>query len=415
VFAFGGRIRKKIKQMAVQPHNKILFQRYLDDQCSPAELELVFSLLGTAKESELREMISEALLAEDQLAISGPDHQKKLQLIYREISREIGGADQEITPPVLGRKPVWPRIAVAASIVVCLSAAAFFILHKAPIHQQIVRNEPLKNDLAPGGNKAILTLSSGQQIVLTGARNGKLAQQGDAAITKTADGQIVYRKADRSAAAEVSYNTTTTPRGGQFQIVLADGTKVWLNAASSITYPTVFTGTDRQVQITGEAYFEVAHNAAKPFRVKSNGQTVEVLGTHFNINAYKDEPVVTTTLFEGSVKINKGTASALLKPGQQALVTEKENNPNIKITDNVDLDQALAWKNGKFYFTNTGIEEVMRQVARWYDVDIEYKGKVPNMRLSGSCYRDLTASKALAILEYTGINFKIEGRKIIVQ
>jgi len=286
------------------------------------------------------------------------------------------------------------------------------MLHK-PVQQQIARSQPSNNDLAPGGNKAILTLSTGKQIVLTGARNGKLAQQGDADITKTADGQIVYGKGDESAAAEVSYNTTSTPRGGQFQVVLADGTKVWLNAASSITYPTVFTGTDREVEITGEVYFEVAHNAAKPFRVKSNGQIVEVLGTHFNINAYKDEPVITTTLFEGSVKINKGTASALLKPGQQSLVTE--NNHAIKITDNVDLDQALAWKNGKFYFTNTDIEEVMRQVARWYDVDIEYEGKVPNIRLSGSCYRNLTASKALAILEYTGINFKIEGRKIIVQ
>jgi transmembrane sensor len=414
VFAFGERIRKKFKQMAVQPHNKILFQRYLDNQCSPAELEFVFSLFGTAKESELREIISEALLAEDQLAISGPDHQKKLQLIYREISREIGGTNKEITPPVLGRKPVWPRIAVAASIILCLSVAAFLMLHK-PIQRQIVLSQPSKNDLAPGGNKAILTLSTGKQIVLTGAHNGKLAQQGDAAITKTADGQIVYGMGDKSSAAEVSYNTTRTPRGGQFQVVLTDGTKVWLNAASSITYPTAFTGTDREVEITGEVYFEVAHNASKPFRVKSNGQIVEVLGTHFNINAYEDEPVVTTTLFEGSVKINKGTASALLKPGQQALVAEKENSLNIKITDNVDLDQALAWKNGKFYFTNTDIEEVMRQVARWYDVDIEYKGKVPNIRLSGSCYRNLTASKALTILEYTGIDFKIEGRKIIVQ
>jgi len=398
--------------MAAQPHNKILFRRYLDNQCSPAELEFLFSLFGTAKEPELREMISEALLAEDGSVISGPDYQKKLQLIYQEISREITGANHKITPPVLGRRTVWPRIAAAASIILCLSAAVFFMLHKAPV-QQIVGNQPSKNDLAPGGNKAILTLSTGQQIVLTGARNGKLAQQGDAAITKTADGQIVYRTADESAAAEVSYNTTSTPRGGQFQIVLADGTKVWLNAASSVTYPTAFTGTDRQVEITGEAYFEVTHNTAKPFRVKSNGQIVEVLGTHFNINAYKDEPAVTTTLFEGSVKVNKGTASALLKPGQQASVSE--NNLNIKVTDNVDLDQALAWKNGKFYFTDTDIEEVMRQVSRWYDVDIEYKGKVPNKRLSGSCYRNLTASKALAILEYTGINFKIEGRKIIVQ
>ncbi len=401
--------------MAVQPHNKILFQRYLDNQCSPAELEFVFRLFGTAKESELREMISGALLAEDQSAISGADYQKKLRLIYREISREIGGANQEITPPVLGKRPVWPRIAVAASIILCLSAAVFFMLHKASVQQQIVGNEPSKNDLTPGGNKAILTLSTGQQIVLTGARNGKLAQQGDAAITKTADGQIVYGMANGSAAAEVSYNTTSTPRGGQFRVVLTDGTKVWLNAASSVTYPTAFTGADREVEITGEVYFEVAHNAAKPFRVKSNGQIVEVLGTHFNINAYKDEPVITTTLFEGSVKVNKGTASALLKPGQQSSVTENGNNLNIKITDNADLDQALAWKNGEFSFNKTNIQFVMRQIARWYDVDIEYAGKIPDKRLSGTFSRNMNASKALSLLEFTGVNFKIEGRKIIVK
>ncbi|MDB5116540.1 MAG: FecR family protein [Mucilaginibacter sp.] len=399
--------------MAAQPHIKVLFQRYLDNQCSPDDLDLLFGFFGTTEELELREMISEALFAEDYAATSSPEYEKKLQLIYQNISREMVGVNQKITMPI--RRTIWPRIAAAASIILCLSAAVFLILHKAPVKQQIVKNLPLKNDFLPGGNKAILTLATGQKIILTGAQNGKLAQQGNAAIVKTADGKIVYKATDELAVDELSYNTTSTPRGGQFLIVLADGTKVWLNAASSITYPTAFTGTSREVTITGEAYFEVAHNAAKPFRVKSNGQVIEVLGTHFNINAYTDEQVVTTTLFEGSVKVTKGTASAVLKPGQQSQIMEKENNLNIKVAETVDPDQALAWKNGKFYFTDTTIEEVMRQVSRWYDVDIEYKGKIPNKRLSGSCYRNLTASKALAILEYTGINFKIEGRKIIVQ
>ncbi|MDN5285390.1 MAG: FecR family protein [Mucilaginibacter sp.] len=409
------RIRKKTKQMAAKPHIKVLFQRYLDNQCSPDDLDLLFGFFGTTKELELREMISEALFAEDHAAISSRQYEKKLQMIYQNLSNEMVEVNQKVAVPVLGSRSVWPRIAAAASIILCLSAAVFLILHKTPIKQQIVKNLPLRNDFLPGGNKAILTLATGQRIVLTGAQNGKLAQQGNAVIMKTADGKIVYNAADESAAVEVSYNTTSTPRGGQFLIVLADGTKVWLNAASSITYPTSFAGTNREVAITGEAYFEVAHNAAKPFRVKSNGQVIEVLGTHFNINAYTDEQVVTTTLFEGSVKVTKGTASAVLKPGQQSQVMEKGNNLNIKVVETVDEDQALAWKNGKFYFTDTTIEEVMRQVSRWYDVDIEYKGKIPNKRLSGSCYRNLTASKALAILEYTGINFKIEGRKIIVQ
>ncbi|WP_432327294.1 FecR family protein [Mucilaginibacter sp. P25] len=203
--------------------------------------------------------------------------------------------------------------------------------------------------MAPGGNKAILTLGDGSTIVLNGAKIGKLARQDNILIKKAADGQISYRDVvvDFHPSKNIIYNTATTPQGGQYQFILADGTKVWLNASSSIKYPVVFNGNERRVELTGEAYFEVAHNAKKPFKVISNGQTVEVLGTHFNINAYNDEQAVKTTLLEGSVKVSAGKVSNIIKPGQQA----RFDHGLIDVM-NVDADEVVAWKNG-FFFLKT--------------------------------------------------------------
>jgi hypothetical protein len=308
---------------------------------------------------------------------------------------------------------LWPRIAVAASVLFVLSVSGYFLLRKATVKQQVAVTQ--MHDLAPGSNKAILTLANGKQIVLTGAQNGKLATQGNTAINKTADGQVVYDATAANTTAELIYNTMSTPRGGQYHLTLADGTDVWLNAASSIKYPTAFTGNSREVEITGEAYFEVAHNKAMPFRVTSKGQTIEVLGTRFNVNAYNDEPVMKTTLFEGSVKIGKDKQTVMLKPGQQAIIVNNSNASAIEVMNNADTDQVLAWKNGEFSFNETDLQTVMRQIGRWYDVDIEYDGRIPVDHLSGTFSRNMNASKALTLLKFTGINFKIEGRKIIVK
>ena len=307
---------------------------------------------------------------------------------------------------------VFYRIA-AASLIIFISGAAIYFALRTPKDNTIAKASPqqLKNEAAPGGNKAILTLSDGSAIILDDAKNGQVAQQGGTQIAKLANGQLVYNALDNKLA-EVVFNTLTTPRGGQFKLTLPDGSEVWLNAASSIKYPTAFIGNERKVEISGEAYFEIAHNAAKPFKVSVNGMEVKVLGTHFNINAYNDEASVKTTLLEGSVSLSEGGAVTTLKPGQQA---QLRNGGNIKVINNVDIDQVVAWKNGYFSFNRSGLQTVMRQLARWYDVEISYEGKIPERQFGGKIDRNSNLSEVLKILEESKVHFRIEEKKIIVR
>ncbi|MDP4286223.1 MAG: FecR domain-containing protein [Bacteroidota bacterium] len=301
----------------------------------------------------------------------------------------------------------------AASLIIFISCAAAWFALRTPKDNTIAKASPkqLKNVTTPGGNKAILTLSDGSTIILDSAKNGQVAQQGGAQIAKLANGQLVYNALDNKPA-KVVFNTLTTPRGGQFKLTLPDGSEVWLNAASSIKYPTAFIGNERKVEISGEAYFEIAHNAAKPFKVSVNGMEVKVLGTHFNINAYTDEASVKTTLLEGSVNLTKGSAAITLKPGQQA---QLGNSGNIKVIDNVDIDQVVAWKNGYFSFNRSDLQTVMRQLARWYDVEINYEGKIPERQFGGKIDRNSNLSEVLKILEESKVHFSIEEKKIIVR
>jgi len=312
----------------------------------------------------------------------------------------------------------WYAIGAAATVLIFLSLGLYFTLNKSIVIRQQVNNYS-KSHIVPGGNKAILTLANGKQIVLTDAHNGTLAIQHSTAIKKTADGKIVYAINNPGASVNqnsgIQYNTITTPRGGQYTVVLPDGSKVSLNAASSLTYPAAFTGDERKVELTGEAYFEVTHNHVKPFKVSSNGQTVEVLGTHFNINAYSDERAVKTTLLEGAVRITKGSRAAVLKPGQQAQINNNDMNAEININSNADIEEAVAWKNGLFMFDGDNIQHIMRMVSRWYDVEVEYKGAVQDDVFGGSVSRFENVSEVLKILQLTGkVHFKIEGRKILV-
>lgn len=311
--------------------------------------------------------------------------------------------------PAPARK-LWPRFAVAASILLALAALCFFRFGN-PMAQHVVYIKKNMHEISPGGNKAVLILANGQKIVLSQTQNGKIASQGNIMINKTSSGQIVYSslKGDTSLQSNL-YNIATTPRGGQFNFILADGTKVWLNAASSIKFPVAFNGNERRVELIGEAYFEVAHNAAKPFRVVAGEQVVEVLGTHFNINAYADEAVIKTTLLEGSVKVLSASRTDVLKPGQQSQLKDG----SIHLTD-ANLDEAVAWKNGLFYFKDADLETVMRQMARWYDADITYVGNVPNRHFSGEISRNTDASQLLDILSFKKIHFTIEGKKIIIK
>ncbi|WP_428331623.1 FecR family protein [Mucilaginibacter sp.] len=308
-------------------------------------------------------------------------------------------------------KPIrlWPRIAAAASIILALSAGTYFILHKNPAGQQMTSNQ-IKNDILPGSNKAILTLSNGQRISLTDAKNGTIAKQAGKNIQKTANGLIVYDNTHSNhTAEETSYNTIETPRGGEYQVVLPDGTKVWLNAASSLKYPVSFEGTtERKVTLTGEGYFEVAKDKAHPFIVSSAKQDVKVLGTHFDINSYSDEPGTKTTLLEGSIQLNNST---ILMPGEQA---DLKPDGNIAVNE-VNTSKFIAWKNGKFVFDDENIQSVMRKLSRWYNVDVVYDGNVSDSTFTGSISRFDNISKILDKITYTqAIHFKIEGRRITV-
>ena len=271
---------------------------------------------------------------------------------------------------------------------------------------------PSKNNIYPGSNKATLTLANGTFITLDSASNGVLSRQGGSKIVKLSSGRLVYNaNKNLSSVGIILYNTISTPRGGQYQVTLSDNTKVWLNASSSIRFPTVFAGRERRVEITGEAYFEVSKNAATPFNVLVNGAVINVLGTHFNIMAYDNEASINTTLLEGSLQVVKGVATCLLKPGQQAALSKAGI---INIIPDANLAEAVAWKNGLFEFNSTDVKTIMRQLERWYDVEVVFDTNV-NLHFSGEIIRAANVTDVLKKLALTNeINFKIEGRKIIV-
>ena len=342
----------------------------------------------------------------------------RLQVDWESIWDTIHQSAIQPVAPV--RKMKWLHVAAAIIILVSISAYVFNrIALNGKANGEVVKTEPLQkvnNDILPGGDKAILTLANGSQIILDSAANGIVAQQGKTEVTKLANGQLVYKGAgDREN--EVLYNTMATPRGGQYRLVLPDGSKVWLNAVSSIRFPTAFTGKERSVEITGEAYFEIAKDQSRPFRVlvrpvSGNGvMEVEVLGTHFNINAYQDEPAIKTTLLEGSVKVTNGTNHTIIKPGQQ---TQLNDNGVIKLIQDADVAEAVAWKDGRFEFNDTDLKTIMRQVMRWYDVDVEYQNNMPDRYFTADISRNKTLSGVLTILKLSDVDFKLEGKKLMV-
>ncbi|MFA5246183.1 MAG: FecR family protein [Pedobacter sp.] len=317
-------------------------------------------------------------------------------------------------------------ISVAAMILMVISISLYFYSNRklaGPSVEQQFTEINTKNDILPGNNKAILILADGSRISLDDAERGLLASQGNTAITKTNSGEIVYEKnpADKKKNALVAsvINTIQTPKGGKYQIRLPDGSKVWLNSASTLSYPTAFTGKERIVKLKGEAYFEIAPRKSMPFRVESDDQIVEVLGTHFNVNSYDNEDFTKTTLIEGSVKVILNTRSnisgktKLLKPGEQSSINSSKSD--IKI-ENVDTEKAIAWKNGYFKFKNTPIQEIMREVERWYDVELIYEGNMPTDEFTGFVSNDVNISAVLKILEQSGgVKFTVKGKKLKVK
>ena len=366
--------------------------------------------------SALQQLLQEDFFqnVNDSVSVNKEAEQKILELIHQKI------VPAATTAKVI-RLALWKRIAAAAAILLLFSTGAYFIFFNSKKQKQIAKTNIVapQNDVAPGGNKAVLTLGDDSKIILDNAKDGTLAKQGNTNISKLDDGRIAYSLLNEKPT-HLIYNTITTPRGGQYQLTLSDGSKVWLNAASSIRFPTTFIGNERKVEITGEAYFEVAPSISpegggkRPFIVNVAGkEEVEVLGTHFNINSYSDETSINTTLLEGKVKVTSlGTNhSSLIAPGQQAQL-----NPDGKITLNneVNTDEIIAWKNGQFNFNSADIGNIMRQVSRWYDVDIIYEGQISKETFSGIVNRNSNVSQVLKIMEEGGMKFKIDGNKITV-
>jgi hypothetical protein len=318
---------------------------------------------------------------------------------------EADSLDQSDTP-VIRMRPErrWIRWTAAAAAVLLIGGGTYLIHHRINEKPTIAALH-YKGDVLPGHNGAVLHLSDGRTVTLDSAQDGTVARQGTVEAVKV-NGELKYV----GKAKGVSYNDITTGRGRQWQLTLPDGTKVWLNAASSIHYPLTFTGPIREVEITGEAYFEVMHNSGQPFRVKVGDQVIEDIGTAFNINAYRDEPAIKTTLVEGSVRVSAGAANVLVRPGQQA----SEAGGQLTVST-ADVDRATAWRRGIFSYHHTGIEELMRQLARWYNVDVEYKGTIPaDDTFTGDMGRNLTLAQVLHGLQGMNVHFSIEEDKRIV-
>jgi transmembrane sensor len=371
-----------------------LFERFIRNECTRQEIEeLLAQFENAGNEAGLREMILEQLNNEEEPASPQlPDLEEKEEVIYA-----------ALMPHLKEKRTVrlWPRIAAAASILLFLSISTYYIFHKQPAPQT---DRLFKNDIAPGHYQATLTLSNGKKIILTKGLSGLLAQQGGTRI-QVSQSNITY--INQHAETQNLYNTLTTARGEQspYPLVLADGSKVWLNAESSITFPTEFNGAVRIVKITGEAYFEVVHNDKQPFKVQTDKETIEDIGTHFDVNAYADE-THRTTLIEGAVKVN-GTP---IKPGEQAIIVN--NSITVK---KVNTGQFIAWKNGDFDFENDQITTVMHQLSRWYDIDVNYQGPANTEGFNAQISRHQNISVILQALERTnGVHFKIEGRRVTI-
>jgi ferric-dicitrate binding protein FerR (iron transport regulator) len=387
-----------------------LFDHYLSGKLTEEERQALINLLNNEEAAAQ----FETLLRQQLAGINELVHE---QLPVTE-NRIVQGTLQKIntTPETPVRRiRLRRRMAAWAAAAILLIGIGMFwwfaASHNTPL---LTNNNKLPTtDIAPGEEKAVLILSNGTTITLDSATRGAIARQGNTDVIKRADGSIYYQPKGAEAGNTIT-NTMRTPRGGQYQLTLPDGTQVWLNAASSITYPVAFAEKERSVTVSGEVYFEVAPLSHKiPFIVNYVGGTVEVTGTHFNVNSYANEGPVTTTLLEGSVKVAVAGANtpATLKPGQQA----RAGAQRIAVTSNADIDKVMAWKNGLFNFENVSLEEAMRQVERWYNVDVIYEKGVPDIRFEGAISRHLTLSNLLKVLARADVKFRIEeGRRLIV-
>lgn len=331
--------------------------------------------------------------------------------LFSELKEDIKAKiDQRIAGTKL-KKLSYGWIKYAAAAVLLLTSVSIYLFS----YQQ--KSDPIAQmdrAVSPGGNDAILTLATGKKIVLNDAAKGEISKQPGISVRKSKDGELIYTVVSSGGdeLSENTYNTISTPKGGKYAIILSDGTKVMLNSASSMTFPTSFNAADRRVELTGEAYFEVAKDKNKRFRVISGLQTVEVLGTHFNVNAYGDEQTIKTTLLEGAVKVFTVKKSIFIEPGEQAVLNKADENSMAKHL--VNIYKETSWINGIFSFEGDDLKSVMRQVARWYDVNVIYEGPISEEKYFGEISRSSKLSEVIKILELNNVNFDVAGKTIKV-
>ena len=386
---------------------QLLLKAYLDHTISEKDCLELMDLTKDIDQEEIDEMIDKEL----QGVNSGPSFTaSEADAVLNLIKK-----DPQFNSV---RLPIYKRLynntifRVAAILIPSVFTILYIVLSKKEDTSANVK--PHQVVIAPGNNKAILTLANGKEISLNDAKNGELANEGNVSIRKTRTGQLVYNQSDLPSGnkKELSYNTIKTPNGGEYHIILPDGTRVWLNSASSLKFPTKFSKQNREVILKGEAYFEVAHDKKVPFHVKAKGSMVEVLGTHFNISAYDDDDEVATTLLEGSVKVSKNKHKSLLVPGQQSLLIDGVDDIVAKKANTAD---AIAWHNGFFKFQDEDIKNVLKKVSRWYDVEVEYRNTKKCPKLGGLSYRTKSLNDLLAQLEkIVNLHYKLEGRRTIV-
>lgn len=392
--------------------------QYLINRCNNGQLSdqewQELKALATEENREAFTSMLEAQLHQSTDRLSGEEAAWELQI------RQIVAVDQvsrKASP--MPRMNYMRRWWVAASVVLLVMAGYFFWRNTTERKTGSLPELAKNNDVSPGKQGAMLTLHNGTVVLLDTMKNGVVALE-EGVVARVENGVLRY---EGNAGREV-YNTMSTPKGRQFQVILPDGSNVWLNAASSIRYPASFTGKERKVEISGEVYFEVAANPQMPFRVVIDHQAVvEVLGTAFNINAYGDDKRINTTLLEGSIKVSRLTGSGtakqgapgvVLKPGQEVQIGQ-DPQATLQIIGKADIEKVMAWKNGLFNFNDMSLPTVMNQLARWYDIDIKYEGKIPDRIFAGEITRDLSLSQLLLLFKDIDIRYEIKGRTLIIK
>lgn len=397
-----------------------LFRKFHQKTATPEEVA-EFQRLAAMDEyaAELQLLLEEAWTEADMTAFAEQEPRPVFTAAEsEEMLRQVLRAGEEEQASRVVRMRWW-RPAAAAVVLACLGIGAWWWGHSGTRSVVSVAVSKAAPAPVPGGNKAVLILANGSTVTLDSTKNGLVAMQGASNVVKVAGGQLAYARSGTDTSAgtvgkttAVFYNTIRTPRGGQYEVTLPDGSRVWLNAATSLRFPTAFTGADRTVELSGEAYFEVARARDQPFKVKVGGMTVDVLGTHFDVMAYDDEESFRTTLLSGAVRVSGGEGSRVLRPGQEASLSLDGREMTVA---EADTDQAVAWKNGLFQFESAGLKEVMRQMARWYDVDVHYEGTVER-HFSGFIARSASLADVLHQLERAGkTSFTLEGRTVTVK